>query len=206
MAERVYLIPVWLRVWHWTNALLMLTLMATGVSMHFAAPGAPVIRFDLARSVHNVAGLSLAALYAFFVIWNFVSGNWRQYVPTLSRAGERLRRQNHYFTVGLFKGEPHPYPPTPQAKFNIIQQVTYLLVMYALVPFLILTGMLFFFPELAPRSLFGMNGLLPIAVTHYVTGFLVTMFLLGHVYMGTTGVTPDSGMRMMLTGWHEHKE
>ena len=33
------------------------------------------------------------------------------------------------------------------------------------------------------------------------------LFLLGHIYMGTMGITATAGFRMMITGWHEeHSE
>lgn len=54
----LYLYPVWVRLWHWTNALLFLILIASGVSMHFA--GADwLMSFATARVVHNVAGILL---------------------------------------------------------------------------------------------------------------------------------------------------
>ena len=38
MTERIYLIAPWIRLWHWTNATLILTLGITGMSLHFADP------------------------------------------------------------------------------------------------------------------------------------------------------------------------
>ena len=38
MANREYLIAPWIRIWHWSNALLILTLAVTGNSLHFADP------------------------------------------------------------------------------------------------------------------------------------------------------------------------
>ena len=34
--RRFYLSPLWLRLWHWLNALCFLVLIATGLSMHFS--------------------------------------------------------------------------------------------------------------------------------------------------------------------------
>jgi thiosulfate reductase cytochrome b subunit len=36
MSDRIYLLPVWIRLWHWANALLIITLAITGISLHFA--------------------------------------------------------------------------------------------------------------------------------------------------------------------------
>jgi thiosulfate reductase cytochrome b subunit len=203
MASRVYIIPLWLRLWHWTNATLMILLMASGFSLHFSDPALPLIRFDIARTIHNVSGIALTVLYVAYLVWNTVSGNWRQYVPAASELVSGLNEQNAYVALGIFKGAPPPTVPTPEKKFNVLQQATYLLVMYVAMPFLIVTGIAFFFPELAPERLFGLDGLLPLAVAHYVIGFLLTLFLLGHIYMGTMGTTALAGFKMMITGWHD---
>jgi len=203
MADRVYIIPLWLRLWHWTNAALMILLMASGYSLHFADPDLPLIPFEHARTLHNVSGIALTVLYVAYLVWNTVTGNWRQYVPPLKELIPGLNAQNAYVAAGIFKGEPPPTVPTPERKFNVLQQATYLLVMYVAMPFLIVTGIAFFFPEMAPEQLFGMDGLLPLATAHYLIGFLLTLFMLGHIYMGTMGTTPLAGFKMMVTGWHD---
>jgi len=207
MSERSYIMPVWLRLWHWINALLMIALIVSGASLHFTDSVVPVIRFDIARTVHNVSGITISVLYVAFLVWNSASGNLGQYWPSLKDLVSGLNEQNAYVALGIFKGAPPPVTPTPEKKFNVLQQMTYLLVMYAAMPLLIVTGIAFFFPELAPTQLFGLDGLLPIAVAHYVIGFLLTMFLLGHIYMGTMGITATAGFTMMITGWHDdHSE
>lgn len=202
MTERVYLYPVWLRIWHWTNAILMLILIASGVSLHYADPDALLIRFDIARVVHNVAGIALTVNYVYYLAGNLVSRNIRHYFPKPDRFLERTIRQTRFFVLGTVLGEAPPHVPTEKEKFNVLQQLTYVFVMFGALPVLIATGILFLFPELAPDRLFGFAGLLPIAVTHYVVGFFITLFLLGHVYLATVGVTPTAHFRAMLTGWH----
>ncbi|MBL6929055.1 MAG: cytochrome b/b6 domain-containing protein [Rhodospirillales bacterium] len=207
MAERAYIMPIALRLWHWTNALLMILLIISGASLHFTDPVIPLIRFDIARTIHNVSGIGVSVLYIFFAVWNSATGSWRQYIPELKGLKANLDRQNYYVFVGQLKGDAPHVVPTPEQKFNAMQQLTYIGVMYIAMPVVIVTGLAFFYPELAPAQLFGFDGLLPIAVLHYVAGFGLTMFLLGHLYMGTTGTTVAGGFRMMITGWHdEHDE
>ena len=207
MSERHYLIPAWLRLWHWLNAILMIALIASGASLHFSGAYVPLIPFDVARTIHNVSGVSLSVLYLAYLIWNGVSGNWRQYVPSANELTSGLMRQSAFVASGIFKGDAPPVVPSPARKFNVLQQATYLLVMYVAMPLLILSGIAFDFPELAPDRLFGLDGLLAVAVSHYVIGFLIAMFLLGHVYMGTMGTTVSAGFTMMITGWHtEHPD
>jgi thiosulfate reductase cytochrome b subunit len=202
MAERRYMIPLWLRLWHWSNALLFLTLLVTGVSLHFATPETPLIPFAAARTVHNVAGIAIAVLYVAIVLANALTGNGRQFLPRPRGFPERLKRQQAFYARGIFNGDRHPFPMTPERKFNPLQQVTYLAVIYGAMPVLIVSGFLFMFPEFAPDRLLGMGGLWPIAVAHYLIGLFLTVFLIGHVYMATAGETVFSDFKMMITGWH----
>ena len=203
MSERIFLLPVWIRVWHWTNALLILVLAATGASLHFASPDLMLVPFSAAAKIHDVAGLALAATYGFFVVANIVSGNWWQYVPKPPGVLQRCWRQAAFYGWGIFRGEPHPYPPTKEANFNPLQAIVYWGVMYLLVPTVILSGLLFMFPELAPAKAFGLDGLLPVAMLHYLTGAAIILFMISHIYLGTMGARPTSLFKMMITGWHE---
>jgi thiosulfate reductase cytochrome b subunit len=204
MAERVYMLPGWLRMWHWINASLIIVLAVTGASLHFAGPDMPVVPFTLARATHNIAGLALATAYGFFVIANVVSGNWWQYVPKPGGFWRKVVRQMRFYAWGIFLGEPHPFPPTLEANFNALQQIIYWFVMYLAMPGLIVTGLVFLAPQLAPDRAFGFDGLLPVAVAHYLIGLVIVTFMLMHIYLGTTGVTAASLFKMMITGWHEH--
>ena len=203
MSERIYLLPVWLRVWHWTNAVLMLVLAATGASLHFAGANAMLVPFSLAAKIHDIAGVCLIATYAFFVVANIVSGNWWQYVPKPPGVLARCWRQTVFYCWGIFRGEPEPYPPSKEANFNPLQAIVYWSVMYLLVPVVILSGVIFMFPHLAPEKAFGLDGLLPVAMVHYLSGAAVVLFMISHIYLGTMGARPTSLFKMMFTGWHE---
>ncbi len=203
MSGRAYLCAGWLRAWHWTNAALFLSLIVTGVSLHFSGADDRLIGFDTARILHNVAGLGLTGLYLFWVVANVRSGNVRHYLYRDAGMVRDLMTMGHHVGIGLITGRAHPLPPTVERKFNVVQQMTYLAVMYLGLPLLIITGLLFFFPEFMPDQILGLAGLWPVAIAHTVLGAALTLFLIGHVYMGTTGVTPLAGFRMMLTGWHD---
>lgn len=204
MTDRLYLLPLWIRLWHWTNAALIITLAITGISLHFADPRLPLVEFSLAARVHDVAGIALMAVYGAFVVANIVSGNWWQYVPKPPGVLHRCRVQARWYMLGIFKGEPHPYRVSEAANFNALQALSYWFVMYMVLPLMLLTGLVFLIPELAPERAFGFDGLLPVAVLHYLTGAVIVMFMIAHVYLGTTGKTVTSMFKTMLTGWHEH--
>ncbi|MBF0374332.1 MAG: cytochrome b/b6 domain-containing protein [Alphaproteobacteria bacterium] len=204
MSERIYMLPFWLRAWHWVNAALILVLIVTGGSLHFAQPDLPLVPFALAARLHDIAGVALAALYGFFVIANIVSGNWWQYVPKPGGFVKRCLVQTRFYCWDIFWGRPHPYPPTLAANFNSLQQIIYWFIMYFFMPILLLTGLMFLVPEWAPQRVLGLDGLLPIAMAHTAVGLVITLFLIGHIYLGTTGLKVTSLFRMMITGWHEH--
>lgn len=206
MNGRTYLYPLWLRLWHWANAALFLALVLSGVSLHYADPSFPWIPFRVARSMHNVAGVVLAALYAAYFVANVLTANWRQYVPDTRDLANGVRRQAGYYLAGVFRGAEHPYEPTARRKLNPLQGLAYGGVMYLAAPALIATGLLLLFPEAAPDRALGAGGVWPVAVAHSVLAFLLTLFLIGHVYLATVGASILSGVRSMVTGWHEARE
>ncbi|MCP4696095.1 MAG: cytochrome b [Gammaproteobacteria bacterium] len=200
MPELTPLYPLWLRIWHWTNVVLFLALLVTGISLHFAAPGAPLIPFDSSRFIHNVCGVAFSVNYLVYLVWNALSGNWRHYIPQRKRLFGRMLKQTMYYARGIFIGEAHPFPPAAAAKFNPLQQMSYLLVMYAGMPILIGSGFLYLFPEVLPDHFLGMDGLWPVAVIHYLLGLFLAVFMLGHIYLATAGETVFSEFRKMLKG------
>ena len=204
MAHREYLFPLWLRLWHWTNALLILILAVTGLSLHFADPDLPLVEFSLAVRLHNIAGISLIAAYAFFVVANIVSGNWWQYVPQPPGLLKRAIEQAKWYAFGVFKDDPHPHIPSKAVNFNVLQAITYWNVMYLLMPLIALSGLAYFYPEIAPDTVFGFDGLLVVAIIHYLTAVAILLFLMTHIYLCTTGKTVGAMFKMMITGWHEH--
>lgn len=204
MAEREYLIALWIRVWHWINALLILTLGITGMSVHFADPDRMLVEFSLAVRIHNIAGVMLIGVYLFFVIANIVSGNWWQFVPKPPGIFQRILKQAMWYGIGMFRGEAHPHEPSRDEHFNALQAITYWKIMYLLMPVILITGLIYLYPEFAPETLFGFDGLLPIALVHYLAAVAILLFMLSHIYLGTTGKTVGQMFRMMITGWHVH--
>jgi thiosulfate reductase cytochrome b subunit len=203
MSHRIYILPLWLRLWHWSNALLIITLAVTGASLHFADPSLPLVPFGLAARIHDVAGLTLVGLYGFFVLANIVTGNWWQYVPKPGGFLHKCWLQTRYYVWGIFRGEAPPYPPTEANNFNALQQIIYWGVMYFLMPLLLITGLLFLWPDFAPKQAFGVDGLVPVAVLHYLVGLLIIAFMVAHIYLGSCGHKVKTHYMMMITGWHE---
>lgn len=203
MSGKVYLYPIWIRLWHILNALLILILIITGISMHYANPAAPRIRFDQAVSMHNISGVILTLNYIIFFLGNLFTGNGLNYLIQFRGFRKRLWKQMFYYTIGVFKKEEAPYPIGSARKFNPLQQVTYAVVMYFVVPMILVTGWGLLFPGIVVEEWLGLNGFSATDFLHIVGAFIVTMFLLIHLYFATMGKKPTDHYKAMISGYHE---
>ena len=190
--------PLWLRVWHSLQALLFLGLIATGLNMHYAGSEWAVIPFSVSVRVHNACGIATALLWVVFVVWNAVSGHARHYMPKDIHVIHSLVIQIRYYAYGMFRGDAPPL--SPGLRNNHVQQLGYAGIMYILMPVSIASGMLLLFPILAPERALGWAGLWPMAMLHLGVGYLLTLFLVVHIYLATTGETFFSLYREMITG------
>lgn len=201
--EKIYLYPVWVRLWHLMNAILCLILIITGISMQFSNPKFPMIRFDMAVSVHNIVGIILCVNYILFFLGNITTRNGKYYKLILPGLFSRLMTQFRYYTRGLFKGETAPYPLNSERKFNPLQQVTYVGSMYLLFPIIMITGWALMYPEVIPARFLWTSGLHLTDLFHITAAFLVSLFMFIHIYFCTIGKTPLSNFMSMIDGYHE---
>lgn len=190
--------PPWLRFWHWTNAAAFLVLVITGTSMHFAEPGVPQIDFRTARVVHNAAAGVMTAGYVTFLAGTIFGANRRYYKLNKGDIPQGALRQARYYLLGIFRGEPKPFPHGVNGKFNPLQKIAYVSVMGLLIPVLIVTGGVLFVPDMLPE-----RGVTVYAFAHSIVGYLLSLFLVVHIYLGTTGDTLTGLYRAMLTGHTE---
>lgn len=203
--HRFFLVPRWLRFWHWINAMLFVLLIVSGFSLHFADTGV-VVPFEYAVLIHNTSGILITLSYLSILLLNGVSGNFRQYLPRPNLTWFRqMFRQARYYSYGIFVGAEYPHQVSPDHKFNPLQQVTYLTVVYLFLPLLIISGWIYLFPEYDVYKKLGLTTLMPIAIGHYVLAVLGAAFVIAHIYMITFGATLLSDLRTMLNGWHETK-
>lgn len=199
----IYYYPVYIRIWHLLNAIFFLVLILTGISMQYSDPDAPLISFSSSVTFHNISGIGLTFNYLIFFIGNCISGNGRNYRIEWKGARNRMLKQARYYVWGYFKKENPPYPVTGDRKFNPLQACTYVMVMYAGIPVLILTGWGLLFPETVLERIFGVSGLLVADLVHVIMGFLLSVFMIIHIYLCTLGLNPKGNFRAILTGWHE---
>jgi thiosulfate reductase cytochrome b subunit len=201
--ERIYLYPVWVRLWHLFNAILCLILIITGISMQFSNPKFPMIRFDISVSIHNIVGIILCVNYIVFFLGNLTTRNGKYYKLIFPGLFSRLMTQFRYYTRGLFKGETAPYPLNSERKFNPLQQVTYVGSMYILIPVIMISGWALMYPEVIPARFLWTSGLHLTDLFHITAAFLVSLFMFIHIYFCTIGKSPFSNFKSMIDGYHE---
>jgi thiosulfate reductase cytochrome b subunit len=171
--------------------------------MQYSDPMNPFIRFDLAVSLHNIAGFILIFNYLLFIIGNTISKNGRHYRIQLQGLKDRLLVQFRYYTFGVFKNEHAPFAVTKKMKFNPIQQVTYFVTMYILMPLIFITGLPMLFSGAFIRQLLGSTAFFVTDIFHIAIGFLLSIFLIIHIYFCTFGAKPSSNFKSIITGYHE---
>ncbi|MFH1121177.1 MAG: cytochrome b/b6 domain-containing protein [Bacteroidota bacterium] len=201
--NKLYLYPVWVRLWHVTNALMCLILILSGVSMQYSNPEYPLIRFDIAVSMHNISGIILSVMYFMFLIGNWSTSNGKHYRIRIVGLFTSLVKQARYYAFGIFKGEEPPFPVSEEMKFNPLQKFTYALTMYGFVPLVFITGWALLFPGMIITNFFGVGGIQLTSLLHVTAGFLISLFLIIHVYFCTIGHSPSSNFKSMIDGYHE---
>lgn len=208
MAKLSYHYPLVIRIWHGLNALCILALIATGISMYYVDPNRTLIEFSWAVKIHNVTGVILSFSYLIFFISNITTGNRKYYKMPLKGIGERLIKQSRYYAFGMFRGEKKPYPITEDRKFNPLQKLFYVIIMYIGVPLVIISGWGLLFPESVIKALFGVSGILITDILHVAMGFFISLFLVIHIYVSTIGHTRSANFKSIINGygWIEETE
>jgi len=191
--KKVYLYHKYERFWHWAQVLLIIMLMVTGFEIH---GNYRLMGFKNAIHLHNVAAIILIILAVFTIFWHFVTGEWRQYIPQRRGLGTMVE----FYLRGIFHGSRHPTQPTPVAKLNPLQRLSYLAFKILIFPVMATSGLLYlFYNQWDALGLSGSVGW--VAMLHTAGAFLLLVFLIVHVYMTTTGYTVFSNIRSMFTGY-----
>ena len=192
----VYLYSRYERLWHWLQSFLIMVLLLTGFEIH---QGFSLFGFERAVTVHNFVGLAWLVAFAFFLFWILTTGEWKQYRPTTQKMLLVVR----YYAYGIFRGEPHPVPKRREAKHNPLQRLTYLALAAFLLPFQMITGLLYWGYNAWPSWGIDWMSLRGLALLHTLGAFAILTFLVVHVYMATTGHTLVAHIKAMITGWEE---
>ncbi len=199
MSKKVYIFPAYERFWHWTQALLIFFLALTGFEIHGSIS---FFGFNDAVKYHNIAANSLIVLTLFTVFWHFTTGEWRQYIPTM----QNIKNYFNFYLFGIFKNAPHPTKKTVLSKLNPLQKLTYFGLKTVIFPGIILTGLLYMFyryPQRHGIESINIDSLETIAVLHTLGAYLILAFVIGHLYLITTGSKITTNLEAMITGYEE---
>ena len=195
--NRIYLYKRYERFWHWSQALLVITMLLTGFEVHGSYT---LFGFGQAVNLHTLSAWALLTLWAFTIFWQFTTDEWRQYIPTLKKVDAMVR----YYAYGIFRHAPNPFHKTADKKHNPLQRLAYLALLSMLSPIIWGSGLLYlFYASWASLGVAGYLSLEAVALVHTAGAFLMLVFLIAHVYLTTTGHTPTAHIKTMITGWEE---
>ncbi len=194
--KKIYIYRRFERFWHWTQALLILFLALTGFEVHGAYK---LFGYKDAVFLHTNTAIIYFILLLLVLLWIFFTGEWHQYMPKR----QHIKDQMNFYMKGIFKGEEHPTFKTVTDKFNDLQRITYFFLEFFLIPLMVLTGLIYMKYNYLKSVLDISFNLKYIAYTHVFIAFFLVAFVIGHIYLTTTGYKPLSAIKAMITGWEE---
>jgi len=195
--KKIYVFKVFERLWHWSQALLIITLLISGFEIHGSYN---LLGFATATDIHEICAWSLVGLWIFAIFWHIVTGEWRQYIPTLDRVNAIM----NYYILGILKKEVHhPYRVTRLHKHNPLQILAYIFILLIVGPVIWLSGWFYILYEYWP--IFGLENLSLklVATAHLLGAYAMLLFLIVHIYLITTGHTLWAHLKAMITGYDE---
>lgn len=204
--NRIYLTPMPVRIWHWINALGIVTLCITGAQIRFPEYFNLFGSYKATIWLHNAAGIVVSVFYiVWFLYYALIARKLlRLYVPSLSDLKVGLFKQAHYYFFNFFMGGPNPHQVTPDNKFNPLQKTAYMAIMLGLVPLIIITGLLLLNITPLRDWIIMIGGIKIIIALHFLIGCSFAAFVISHIYLATLGPTPIEHFKPMWTGWEDH--
>ena len=200
--KRVKLYDAYDRIWHWLQAGSILMLIFTGLIIH-KPHFFGMFSFRYVVELHNVLGFILLINAALALFYTVASGTIKRFFPDRDGFFARIFEQAMFYSRGIFAGEEHPMQKTPQKRLNPLQQVTYLAIINLLLPAQVITGLLIWGTQYWPELTAALGGLPLLAPIHTFVAWAFAAFIVMHIYLTTTGETPLSGIKSMVTGWED---
>jgi thiosulfate reductase cytochrome b subunit len=203
--KKVYMYSVYERFWHWLQTFVIVLLLFTGLIIH--RPDIfGVFSFRNVVLVHNVLAALLVINAALSLFYHLASGEIRQFIPRPYGFFDQAIVQAKYYLQGIFKTNKHPFEKTPEKKLNPLQQVTYFGILNILLPLQIITGALMWGAQRWTGFATALGGLPFLAPFHSLVAWVFAGFIVGHVYLTTTGPEPLTAINAMMTGWEDVEE
>jgi thiosulfate reductase cytochrome b subunit len=203
--KRTELYTLYERLWHWLQAGTIILLSITGFEIH-APDTLHLFGFVWATRIHEVGALITIANGFLSLFYHLATGAIRQFIPPPKDLFSLACEQAKYYLSGIFHGAPHPFLRRPERKLNVLQQLTYLAILNVLLPLQVVTGALMWQASRLPGLVQALGGLGVLATLHVAAAWAFVAFVIVHVYLTTTGSTPLSHIRSMITGYDQEPE
>ena len=202
--SKLYVHPLPVRIWHWTNAAGFILLILTGVQIRYLDLFS-VLSFKAAVELHNAIGFVLIANFFIWLGFYLFTDKIKVYHPELSPV-KHFRasfRQLLYYGYGIFRGAPNPHHVSAYHKFNALQSTAYQIVMMLLVPLLFYTGLLLWDVSRFSSLVEMLGGVRVVDTIHVLLFIFFCGFIVVHVYLCSLGHTPSAHFKAMLTGYED---
>ncbi len=194
------------RIWHWLQAALMSLLIVSGLAIHYPDRLRFLGPMGLAITWHTWLGAFLILNAFLGVFYHLTAEKYHHFLPRMDDFTGAAFRQARFYLYGIFKGERHPLETDPRRKLNPLQKITYLVLLNILIPFQIVTGVLMWGADRWANLFDRVGGLWLLGPAHTLGAYLFLAFLIGHLYLATTGPTPGALLRAIVTGRSEGGE
>jgi len=205
--QRLYIHPLPVRIWHWTNAVGFVLMILTGMQIRYVGL-IDVVSFRTAVSVHNFVGFVLIANFFVWFFFYISSDRIRAYHSELNprKHFAGAFQQMYYYGFGIFKGDPNPFHVTIYRKFNPLQSMIYQIIMMLLVPVQFYTGVLLWDVKRFSAQVDFFGGVRVIDTVHVLIFIALVFYVLVHAYLGTLGPTRLAHYKTMVTGYEDMEE
>ena len=205
--QRVYIHPLPVRIWHWTNALGFVLMILTALQIRYVGL-IDVVSFRTAVTLHNWIGFVLIANFCIWFVFYLTTDKIKVYHPELNPKKHFLGsfRQMHFYGYGIFRGDPNPFHVTAYSKFNPLQSMFYQVMMMLLVPIQFYTGILLWDVHRFSGQVNFFGGVRVVDTVHVLIFIFFVFFIPFHAYLATLGHTVTAHFKEMITGYEEIEE
>jgi len=201
--QLMYLYPLPVRVWHWVNACGFVVLIFTGMQIRYAEM-LSFMTLPHAIAVHNYTGFIVMADFFIWLVYYLASGKVRVYIPDQRNLAALILKQVQYYGYGIFVGKPNPHISTPENKFNPLQQLVYLGIMFVFLPAQMMSGLFLWQVKKYEEYINLLGGIKLLDTVHVLLFFFFTSYLFLHCYLATLGKTPFARFKAMFTGYDQY--
>lgn len=205
--QRVYIHPLPVRIWHWTNAVGFVLMILSALQIRYVGL-IDVVSFRTAVTLHNWIGFVLIANFCIWFVFYLTTDKIKVYHPELNPKKHFLGsfRQMHFYGYGIFRGDPNPFHVTAYNKFNPLQSMFYQVMMMLLVPIQFYTGILLWDVHRFSGQVNFFGGVRVVDTVHVLIFIFFIFFIPFHAYLATLGHTVTAHFKEMITGYEEIEE